>query len=225
MSRKEVLHINEDKLQQLFVGSAIPAFREYRRLHVAAQLAARNVPNGVWVECGVFNGGGAASIALADPSREVWLYDTFCGIPAPTERDGAEAYGITGLLRGSEDVAVRKVQDAGVARERIVVRKGLFADTFQQELPECVALLHSDGDWYDSVLDTLRTFYDRVPEGGVIVLDDFGYWRGARLAFYDFCRERNLYPLLERLGISQALWVKGKEDNRHHDPIGLWEHV
>ena len=51
-------------------------------------------------------------------------------------------------------------------------------------------------------------------DGGVIVLDDFGYWEGAREAFYDFVNERGIKPLVERIGTDQLYWVKGKESNR-----------
>jgi hypothetical protein len=75
-----------------------------------------------------------------------------------------------------------------------------------------VALLYIDCDWYDSVMVSLNTFYDRVPVGGVIALDDFGYWEGARRALGEFIKQRDLeMPLLERYGPSIVWWIKGKE--------------
>src|SRR5206468_12484893 len=58
-------------------------------------------------------------------------------------------------------------------------------------LPELVSILHIDADWYDSVLLALNTFYDRVAEGGIVVLDDFGHKEGCREAFYDFISQRH----------------------------------
>jgi O-methyltransferase len=81
-------------------------------------------------------------------------------------------------------------------------------------LPERVALLHCDADWYDSVHIVLRTFYPLIPPGGCVILDDFGYWEGCREAFYDFCLQRGEKPLLERLEADQAYWIKGKTHNR-----------
>lgn len=169
------------------------------------------------VECGVCNGGSAALLAAAirsSPERRVWLYDTFEGIPAPGPKDGPLAPAYEGRFRGSIETVQEALRKARFPLERAVLRQGLFKETFQQPLPHRVALLHVDADWYESVLDCLRTFYPLIPDGGIIVLDDFGHWEGAREAFYDFCAERQLKPLLERAGYTQAFWRKGQEHDR-----------
>lgn len=189
---------------------------------LARDIVARNVP-GDFVECGVFNGGSAAAIVaeLRATDKRAWLYDSFEGMPSTTTQDGKTAAEFVGACKGE----VAKVKEAiAIARfpsERLVIRKGWFDRTFQEPLPEKVALLHLDCDWYESVLLALRTFYDRVPEGGVVILDDFGHWEGCREAFYDFVAERKLKPLLERFSHTQAFWVKGRMHNR--DFLGNWE--
>ena len=62
--------------------------------------------------------------------------------------------------------------------------------------------------------------HERIPPGGVVVLDDFGWWEGCREAFYDFCSRHGEKPLLERVDCDQAYWIKGKTDNR--DRQGGW---
>lgn len=169
------------------------------------------------VECGVCNGGSAALMAAAitnDPERRLWLYDSFEGIPAPGPKDGPLASQYEGQLRGSIETVQEVLQRAGFPLERAVFRKGLFKETFKEPLPHRVALLHIDADWYESVLDSLRTFYPLIPTGGIIVLDDFGHWEGAREAFYDFCLEQKIKPLIERAGYTQAFWRKGQEHDR-----------
>lgn len=169
------------------------------------------------VECGVYKGGTAAILGTAvaeDPSRRLWLYDVFEGMPAPGPRDPAEAQAETGLLAVGTHPLQTVLEKVGVPAERVTLRKGLFADTFRQPLPDRIALLHIDADWYDSVLSALRTFYPAVVDGGWIVLDDFAYWEGTRRAFYTFCREQGLEPLLERTGFTQAFWRKGQENTR-----------
>ena len=94
-------------------------------------------------------------------------------------------------------------------------------DTFCQELPPQVCLLHIDADWFESVDLALNTFYDRVTSGGIIVLDDFGHWEGCRRAFYEFAAKRQIHPLLERFGHTQAFWIKDRKHNREF--IGRWE--
>jgi len=173
--------------------------------------------DGAIVECGVCQGGSAMILAAAIKNvsdRKLWLYDTFEGLPAPGPRDGQLAKVFEGKLRGSIKTVQEAIGTAGFPLERVVLRKGLFRDTFSEPLPKKVALLHIDADWYHSVLDCLRTFYPLVAGGGVIVLDDFGHWEGAREAFYDFCVEQNVKPLIERVGYTQMFWRKEMDHNR-----------
>ena len=60
----------------------------------------------------------------------------------------------------------------------------------------------------------LETFYPLVSDGGIIILDDFGYWEGCREAFYDYCHRHNLKPLVERISSDQLFWYKNKQSNR-----------
>ncbi len=182
----------------------------------------RNIP-GDFVECGVCNGGSAAAIAcsLRSTGRRVWLYDSFQGVPQPSEIDGAYAANFSGAWVGRLENVKRAMQIARVPEDDCIIRAGWFKDTFRLPVPQSVAILHIDADWYDSVLLTLNTFYDRVAEGGIIVLDDFGHWEGCREAFYDFISQRHLKPLLERFGHTQVFWVKGRTNNREFS--GKWE--
>jgi|SRR5262245_3837246 len=186
-----------------------------RQYALAKDTIARGVA-GDFVECGVCNGGSAAAIALAfrGAGRHTWLYDSFEGLPAPKEVDGPDAPSYERRCVGSEEAVKAALRIANIAEQDCTVRKGWFEQTFQSPLPDRVAFLHVDADWYDSVMLTLRTFYDRVTAGGIVLLDDFGHWEGCREAFYDFAAVRNIKPLLERFDNSQAFWIKGKRHNR-----------
>jgi hypothetical protein len=98
--------------------------------------------------------------------------------------------------------------------ERYTIREGWFHDTFKDTLPSQVALLHCDSDWYESVSLVLETFYPLVPDGGCVILDDFGFWEGCREAFYEFCHRHGEKPLLERVERDQAFWIKKRTCNR-----------
>lgn len=172
---------------------------------------------GDFVECGVCNGGSAAVLAAVirrDPNYRLFLYDTFEGIPAPGSKDGPVAPKYTGRLKGSVETVMEALGKVGFPLERAIIRKGLFKDTFRENRTARVALLHIDADWYDSVLMALRTFYPLVSKGGIIILDDFGHWEGSREAFYDFCKEQDIKPLIEKLGPWQLFWRKEQEHNR-----------
>lgn len=171
------------------------------------------VPGDV-VECGVYKGGSSLWLAShMAPGRRLWCYDGFAGMPAPTERDGSNAEAYAGRWVGTVEQLHELMAAGGVSPERYIVRAGWLAETLG-ERPDSIALLHIDVDWYASVTTALDALYDRVSEGGAIILDDFGYWEGCREAFYDFCARRSVKPLLERVSDTQAWWIKGKEHNR-----------
>lgn len=171
---------------------------------------------GDFVECGTYKGGSAAVLAMCmSETRHMWLYDSFKGMPETIDKDGQDASKYVGECAATPADVKEAMQTISVPDDKYSIFEGWFADTFKAEnLPEKVALLHCDADWYNSVSLVLNTFYDRIPDGGCIVLDDFGYWEGCREAFYDFCATRGIKPLLERAGSTQAYWIKGKEANR-----------
>lgn len=195
---------------------SVSGLRTLEKLYrLGLDVIARDV-QGDFVECGVYNGGSAAAMACAlrSSNRRIWLYDSFQGMSASQEIDGAFASRYVGELAGVEERVLEAMRVARFPDDRYIIRKGWFVDTLQLLLPETVAQLHIDADWYDNVMLILKTFYDRIPDGGVIILDDFGHWEGCREAFYDFVRDRGLKPLLERSGHTQAFWIKGRAHNR-----------
>jgi (2Fe-2S) ferredoxin len=86
--------------------------------------------------------------------------------------------------------------------------KGLFQDT----VPRCdvgpIAVLHLDGDWYESVKVCLDHLYDRVSPGGVIQIDDYGHWEGARKAVDEFMVARRLTGPLRYLDYTGRQLIK-----------------
>jgi len=192
-----------------------------RSLKNLAELVNENKVPGDFVECGTFKGGSAAIISTAlTPARRLWLFDSFEGLPDVKDIDGVDSKEWVGKCRAAEEDVIEALTNVGASPNQYLLRKGWFQETFRGELPGQVALLHCDADWYDSVLLTLETFYERIPPGGVVVLDDFGWWEGCREAFYDFCNRHGEKPLLERVDCDQAYWIKGKTDNR--DRQGGW---
>jgi len=171
---------------------------------------------GDFVECGTFKGGSAAVLSMCmGEGRHMWLYDSFKGMPETIDRDGQEAAKYVGACAATVEDVKEAMRAISVPDASYSIIEGWFEDTFKaRNLPERVALLHCDADWYNSVHLVLNTFYDRIPDGGCIILDDFGYWEGCREAFYDFCSTKGIKPLLERVGPTQAYWIKGKEANR-----------
>jgi O-methyltransferase len=168
------------------------------------------------VECGAYKGGSSAVLrAGMGAHRKLWIYDSFQGMPETSQRDCSEAKNWVGECAASVGDVLKILQATGASDADFIIREGWFQNSFKQALPEKVALLHCDADWYQSVILTLETFYPLMPKGACVIIDDFGYWEGCRTAYYDFCQKWGERPLLERQGKFQAYWIKGKEHNRN----------
>ncbi len=85
---------------------------------------------------------------------------------------------------------------------------GLFQETLLSPAVTTIALLHVDGDWYESVKVCLDSLYDKVSPGGVIQFDDYGHWAGARKAVDEFMQNRGIRSALRRLDFSGRQLIK-----------------
>lgn len=183
---------------------------------------------GDFVECGVWKGGSAGLMALAqrtfdnDGSRKIHLFDSFEGLPQPGIEDGDRAAEYSGGVNNGELISVHQCE-AGldevrafllgklrVPEERLVFHKGWFQNTIPNLGPDPakIALLRLDGDWYESTKVCLDHLYDRVPAGGVIILDDYFCWEGCKKAADEFRVARGINDEIIQIDIDAGYWVK-----------------
>lgn len=157
------------------------------------------------VECGVYMGESLGAITRALPGRRVWGYDSFEGFPAGNpEYDDPVALGLEGAVVGNIAAVCENV---GAGARELIIRAGWFHESFVRwPLPEEIAFLSIDCDLYDSVLLSLRTFAHRVVPGGIITIDDWSAFVGARRAFYQWAHEESATPLIRTFGTGQAGW-------------------
>ena len=176
-----------------------------RTLHQLARRAEHEGIPGALVDCGTWNGGSTALLAAGDPKRHVWAFDSFQGLPAPSERDAGRPIGdeeaalYVGECYGSEEM-LRAAVTRFVPAERLHVRPGWFEDTLPDAAVDIgpIAVLHCDSDWYDSVTMTLEALYPSIVRGGFIVIDDYGAVPGAGQATRDFkARVGDTAPLVK----------------------------
>ena len=151
----------------------------------------------------------ALTLAQRKAQRNLWLFDTFEGLPAPTAGDPdleiAELF--TGTCVGTIDEVQGLFQRLNVGKDVHFV-KGLFQNTLPTTDIGQIALLHIDGDWYESVRTCLENLYDKVAVGGIIQFDDYGYWQGARKAVDEFFAQRQIKVNLKRVDYSGRLLYK-----------------
>lgn len=158
---------------------------------------ARDVP-GDFVECGVWKGGSSMAAALAFRSpRPFHLFDTFEGMAPPDEvdqrYDGAAAKTLFADKAKSDSAwcyspldEVKANMGATGYAGPVHYIKGKVEDTIPDHAPERIALLRLDTDWYESTRHELAHLYPRISPGGVLIIDDYGYWKGARRAVDEY---------------------------------------
>lgn len=172
----------------------------------------KKIPGGV-AECGTARGGSAALMGLAmkrfNDRRPLWVFDTFEGLPPPTAADPdyeiAALY--TGECRGELEEVTKLFERLDILRDARLI-KGRFEDTIPRSDTGALAVLHIDGDWYESVKVCLDYLYDRVSPGGVIQIDDYGHWEGARKAVDEFLTARRISAPLRYLDYTGRQLVK-----------------
>lgn len=183
--------------------------------HATKRVERQNI-YGDLVECGTAEGGSAALLGLTlnalNSTRKLWVFDTFEGLPAPTPNDPDQhiAHNYTGSCRGEFEAVQSLFQRLGTdSRTKMV--KGLFQSTLLDPEVQKIAVLHIDGDWYDSVKVCLEQLYDRVAIGGTIQIDDYGYWAGARKAVDEFRQLNRINDPLVVLDYEGRQWIKTTE--------------
>jgi len=167
-----------------------PARLKALEQHVA-YIERQRIP-GVVVECGVAAGGSAAVLGMAldrwASKRALYLFDTFEGLPAPSENDPDydRAVQWTGQCRGTLEDVQALFKRLRMTTDRLKFVQGLFQNTVPQTETGGIALAHLDGDWYESTLTCLKAVWPRLTVGGVLQLDDYGTWQGCRTATDEF---------------------------------------
>jgi hypothetical protein len=199
--------------------------RLYALFHAVRHVEERGLPGDI-VECGVRRGGSAMACAITlrqmgSTHRTIHLYDTFTGMPQPAARDvdlrgrdalatwesGREADGNAWCRAGIADVR-RNMAATGYPEDRIRLVAGKVEETLPAQSPATIALLRLDTDWYESTRHELVHLYPRLVPGGVLIIDDYGYWRGAREATDEYLRENGIRVLLNRIDHTARLAVK-----------------
>lgn len=181
------------------------------------------------VECGVWKGGSSmlAAITLSKRNsleRSFFLYDTFEGMSRPGEKDidikgnkvEANWDAVTKsdklfCYSSEEEVTENMKTQTGYPIEKINLIKGKVEETIPVVLPSKIALLRLDTDWYESTYHELKYLYPLLTKGGVLIIDDYGHWKGARDAVDQYFRENKIMPFLQRIDYTGRLFIKNQD--------------
>ena len=134
------------------------------------------VPGDV-VELGCYEGTSALFEARMlkemAPQKELYLYDSFEGLPAKGSED-ASATGVLfkeGELRASRSRLTKNFVHAGLVVPFIY--KAWFSDLVPANLPDQICFAFLDGDFYDSIMDSLKLVWPKMAAGAVVIVDDY----------------------------------------------------
>jgi O-methyltransferase len=139
---------------------------------LALSLCAAETPKGCFVEVGVFQGGSARYLATVAEyqNRELYLYDTFEGMPYQSEYD---KHPVGDFSDTSEELVRKAIPSATIV-------KGVFPDSAVEMPP--IAFAHIDCDQYQAVRDSALYLIPRMTDGGIIWFDDADILEGANRA-------------------------------------------
>ena len=178
---------------------------QWELIQAIRHIEARKIPGDI-VECGVWRGGNLVIAGLLKKrlgfDRKIWAFDTFAGMTAPTDVDSKPADETLDVRKKFEQLDRDGRNDWCFASEEDVLRnfaarvggqdlrtvKGPVEETLRDpnNLPEKIAILRLDTDFYESTKAELEVLYPRLSPGGVLIIDDYGEWAGARKAVDEY---------------------------------------
>ena len=186
----------------------------------------RNNIEGDFVEVGVWRGGHliAANVGFGESeNRKIIGIDTFSGMTDPDEEEFNLNSGKSATSRTQELKSGKGWIPAGVEEVRSnCIELGLSADRFElhkvdmsnksalaeKKLPTSVSVLRVDVDWKNPTANTLDFFYKLVVSGGIVIIDDYGSWSGAKEAVDEFRKKNFIKDPLFPIDSGAVFWTK-----------------
>ncbi len=179
------------------------------------------------VECGVWRGGSMMMVAnklvkLKSLDRNLFLFDTFEGMSEPGEKDiawdnvsakeklnNAEKYiGRNVWCYSTLEEVKNNLNKTKYPKDKVIYVQGKVEDTLPYDSLRKISLLRLDTDWYESTKHELECLYDKLEIGGILIIDDYGHWDGAKKAVDEFIKKRKLKMFLNRIDYTGRLAVK-----------------
>ncbi len=215
-------YIIHEKVKDFSMTSPERLYATYQAINFVED----NKIEGAVVECGVWRGGNTMVMAETlmlkkSINREIYLYDTFEGMTAPTDKDvsvnGRESISIWKKWNKTDhnewcyaplDEVKRNMATTAYPADKIHYVKGMVENTIPATLPNKIAVLRLDTDWYASTKHELIHLFPNLSENAILLLDDYGYWKGQKEAVDEYFESIGRKILLHRVDHSGRMMVK-----------------
>lgn len=200
--------------------------RLYSNYNASLYISKNNIAGSI-VECGVWKGGSSMMMLNTlknrkDESRDVYLYDTYEGMSEPTEFDKKTGSTTLAMEKWKEmsqeeynewcyssiEEVQKNVKSVGYDLSKVHFIKGKVEDTIPATLPEKISILRLDTDWYESTKHEMVHLFPRLVSGGVLIIDDYGSWEGARKAIDEYIEHNSIKILLNRIDSTGRIAIK-----------------
>ena len=161
---------------------------------------------------------------LNNLDKEIWLYDTFDGMTDPTNDDVEVETNLRGMellenvdkttdrlnmwAYAPKDLVIENMNSTGFPRDKIKYIDEKVEETLLHVKPASIALLRLDTDWYESTKKELECLYPLLVSGGVLIIDDYGHFKGSKKAVDDYFSNIKEKPLLHRIDYSARMVIK-----------------
>ena len=195
-------------------------------LCMAVEHVVANSIDGAFVECGVWRGGSSMAAAwtfsrLQRSNVEMYLFDTFEGMSPPSREDVDTSSGrlaeelLSNSTRDDEVWAYAPFEDVkanlertGYPMDKVYFVKGMVEGTIPGNAPDRISILRLDTDWYESTKHELTHLFPRLSNNGILIIDDYGAWAGARKAVDEYFALNRIKPFLSRIDSTGRIYVK-----------------
>lgn len=199
------------------VAHSMIGFRRMRNLRTLAEdVILNNIP-GDFIETGVWRGGAcimmrAVLAAHQDPSRKVWVADSFAGLPEPDgarySADEGDLHHTFEQLEVSREQVQANFESYDLLDDRVQFLVGWFKDTLPSAPIQQLSILRLDGDMYESTMDALTSLYDKLSVGGYIIVDDYGVVDACKQAITDYRASKGIVEEIVDIDGIGVYWKK-----------------
>lgn len=174
------------------------------------------------VECGVLEGGNLILYEYLNKKnnlkKKIYAYDTFEGMSNPSiiDKDFKNNSAIKIKKNNSKwcyaalETVKKNIISFNQNLNNFIFIKGDVSNTLndKKNLPKKISLLRLDTDFYKSTMKELKVLYPRLVKNGVLIIDDYGHWKGAKKAVDKYFNLKKNFIWFQRIDYASRLFIK-----------------